>query len=331
MEIFGIDVSHWQGNFNFKAAKDEGVKFAILKAGGGDAGLYQDAKFNTYYEQAKALGLGVGAYFFGAAFSVEQAQREADKFIEILRGKQLDYPVYYDVEAKMLKQDKAILTDIVYAFCERVEKAGFYVGIYASESTFKSKFNYDRLARFAGWAAKWSKTRPSGDFGLWQFGGETNKIRSNKVAGVVCDQDFCYVDYPEVIKRLGLNGYMASTPTPAPTPAPTPTPTPTPAPAPTKKSNDEIADEVIAGKWGNGQQRREKLTAAGYNYEEVQSIVNKKTKAYINGGAKYYTVKAGDTLSGIAKKYNTTVAKLVDLNNIKNPNLIIIGQKLRVQ
>ena len=323
MEIFGIDVSHWQGNFNFKAAKDEGVKFAILKAGGGDAGLYQDAKFNTYYEQAKALGLGVGAYFFGAAKTVVQAQKEADKFIEILKGKQLDYPVYYDVEAGMLKLDKATLTNVVYAFCERVESAGFFVGIYASESTLKTKVDYERLARFSGWAAKWSKTRPSATYGMWQFGGETNKIRSNKVAGVVCDQDYCYVDYPAVIKTGGFNGYTASTPTPAPAPTPTP--------APTKKSNDEIADEVIAGKWGNGQTRREKLTAAGYNYDEIQKLVNEKTKAYINEGAKYYTVKTGDTLGGIAKKFNTTVNKLVTLNNIKNPNLIIVGQKLRVQ
>ena len=45
---------------------------------------------------------------------------------------------------------------------------------------------------------------------------------------------------------------------------------------------------------------------------------------------KKYTVKPGDTLTAIAKQYNTTVAKLVKDNNIKNPDLIFAGQELIV-
>ena len=44
----------------------------------------------------------------------------------------------------------------------------------------------------------------------------------------------------------------------------------------------------------------------------------------------YYTVKAGDTLSAIAKRFNTTVNELVKLNNISNPNLIRVGQKIKL-
>ena len=54
--------------------------------------------------------------------------------------------------------------------------------------------------------------------------------------------------------------------------------TPTPQPKPTKKSNEEIAKEVIKGLWGNGQTRKDKLTAAGYNYSEIQAMVNKLLK-----------------------------------------------------
>lgn len=211
--IFGIDVSHWQGNFDFMKAKKEGVQYAVLKAGGGDAGLYQDKKFETFYTAAKAAGLGVGAYFFGQAFSEDDAVKEADKFISILAGKQFEYPVYYDVEAKMLRQAKDQLTKIIMAFCDRVEKAGYYVGIYSSESVFNSQVDDKVLARFAHWVAKWSKNEPnmkySGNPGMWQYGGETNYIRSNRIAGVVCDQDYCYADYPGAIRRAGLNGYTA--------------------------------------------------------------------------------------------------------------------------
>ena len=94
-----------------------------------------------------------------------------------------------------------------------------------------------------------------------------------------------------------------------------------------KKSNEEIADEVIAGKWGSGDERKKRLTAAGYNYNEIQKLVNEKLKPT----TKYYTVTKGDTLSSIAKKHNTTVAKLLELNNIADPNKIYAGQKIRVK
>lgn len=94
---------------------------------------------------------------------------------------------------------------------------------------------------------------------MWQFGGETNLIRSNKINGQTCDQDYCYVDYPAKIKAVGLNGYSKGD-----------------SLAPAKKSNVEIANEVIAGKWGNGTERKERLTGAGYNYSEIQEIVNGK-------------------------------------------------------
>lgn len=100
---------------------------------------------------------------------------------------------------------------------------------------------------------------------------------------------------------------------------------------PLRKSNDEIADEVIAGKWGTMPERRKKLEAAGYNYNKIQSLVNYKINNYNKTGIKYYTVKKGDTLSGIAKANNTTVSNIVSLNNIKDPNVIMVGQKLRVK
>ena len=109
--------------------------------------------------------------------------------------------------------------------------------------------------------------------------------------------------------------------------------TPKPAPQPAKKSNETIAEEVIAGKWKNGDERKRLLTAAGYDYATIQKIVNAKLakKPSQPSAATYYTVKRGDTLSGIAKKYGTTYQNLAKLNGIKNPNLIYAGQKIRVK
>ena len=95
-----------------------------------------------------------------------------------------------------------------------------------------------------------------------------------------------------------------------------------------KKSVDEIADEVIDGKWGNGTDRKSKLEKAGYDYNTIQDIVNKKLG---QSSAVYYTVQANDTLSGIASKYGTTYQAIAKLNGIANPNLIYVGQKLRIK
>ena len=111
-----------------------------------------------------------------------------------------------------------------------------------------------------------------------------------------------------------------------------------------KKSNEEIAKEVTAGKWGNGAVRKNKLKAAGYDYDTIQSIVAKllgktasitttKPTATKTPATVYYTVKNSDTLGAIAKRYGTTVNAIMALNKslIKNANVIRTGWKIRVK
>lgn len=92
------------------------------------------------------------------------------------------------------------------------------------------------------------------------------------------------------------------------------------------KPIEEVAREVIAGKWGNGKERERRLTAAGYDYDEVQNEVNR----ILASEPKYYVVKHGDTLSEIAEEFGTSVGQLVSWNSLYNPDLIFPGQKLRV-
>lgn len=95
------------------------------------------------------------------------------------------------------------------------------------------------------------------------------------------------------------------------------------------KTNDEIANEVIQGLWGNGALRQIKLTQAGYDYTTIQNIVNLKMSK--RNQPNTYTIKRGDTLTSIANTYGTTPSKLAALNNIKNPNLIYAGQIIRIK
>ena len=313
MKVFGIDVSKWNGDFDFSKAKSEGVKFAILR---GAYACEKDVRFESYYKACKSLSLPVGVYHYSMAKDVAEARAEANFLIQnVLKGKQFEYPIYMDVEdnvQKALGKDK--LTEIVTAYCDTLEKAGYYVGIYSSGSFFGTYMNESKLERFDKWVAHWSKQCSyKGNYGMWQFGGETNVIRSNKVAGVVCDQNYAFVDYPKIIKDKGLNGYGKTAVKPSVKP---------------DKSLAEIANEVIAGKFGNGSERRQKLTAMGYNYDEVQAEVNRILDAE---NSVYYTVQKGDCLQYIANKYGTSVDRLVKLNNIKNKNLIYVGQKIKIR
>lgn len=102
----------------------------------------------------------------------------------------------------------------------------------------------------------------------------------------------------------------------------------------TKKSLDTLAQEVIAGKWGNGSARKNALTNAynkgviAYTYAQIQARVD----AILNANkATYHIVRKGENLTVIAHKYGTTVNRLVALNGIKNPNIISIGQRIRVK
>lgn len=213
MRVFGVDVSRHNGPFDFARAKAEGAMYVILKGGGGDDGDYTDAKFADNYSAAKAAGLNVGAYWFSKALTVAAAISEADYFYNnCLSGRKFELPIYIDVENKaQLSIGRRALTDVIKAFCDRLESRGYWVGIYSSKSYFDTYVYDNELApRYAHWVAQWSDSCTYGNagcFGVWQFGGETNKLRSNEVAGVVCDQDYMLIDYPALIKAKGCNGY----------------------------------------------------------------------------------------------------------------------------
>lgn len=352
MELFGIDISHWQGDLSIKQAKAErGVQFVIVKAAGADAGKYKDSKFEDYYAQCKAIGMPVGAYYYGNAKSVAEAEAEAEHFLSVIAGKQFEYPIYYDVEGDMLKNGRDTLTDIVIAFCDKCEKAGYFVGVYTSDSHFVSHVDDSRLQRFTHWVAKYSSNKPSTDHDIWQYGGGQNFIADKTICGRTVDQDFCYRDFPAEIKTAGLNGFgKQETPAEPETPS-EPTGTTLELAYRTMKDEfgggderknalgsryaevqdfinhiyeapaQELADEVWTGKYGDDEVRR---TVLGDRWSEVQEIVN-------GGSKKYYTIKVNDTLSGIAQMYDTTVSALQKLNDIENPNLIIAGDTIRVR
>lgn len=320
MTIRGIDVSHWQGTIDWTKVKAAGIRFAIIKAGGSDADCYTDSKWEINYKGAKAAGIPVGAYYFVGKNCVTAATGKADaeRFLQILKGKQLEYPVYMDNEAQPASA-KAGITEATIAFCETMENAGYFVGIYGSAASgFKERMDDTRLTPYAHWVAQYaSKCTYKGNYGIWQY---SSKGTVPGISGNV-DLDYAYVDYPTIIKVGGFNGYTKAASENRP-----------PAPTTPRKSVDKLAQEVLDGKWGNGTDRKYRLAAAGYDYSAVQTKVNALVKKQ-ESTLVYYIVKSGDTLSAISKKYGTTVSAIQKLNPtlIKNVNLILPGWKIRIK
>lgn len=249
MQKKGIDVSYHQGNIDWGKVKNAGIEFAILRIGYGMYDFQKDKQFENNYKNARAKNIPVGIYHYSYATSIEEAEKEANLVLQWLNGRELDYPVYFDIEDNsMAKLGKSTLNAICRAFCEIIEKAGYWAGIYSNKDWATNKISGAELGKdYTYWIAQYNdKCTYTGPYAIWQYSstGSVNGISGN------VDMN---IQYKEVGGKTGSTSNSSS-----------------------KKSNETIANEVIRGEWGNGNDRKNRLNSAGYDYNAVQSIVNAK-------------------------------------------------------
>lgn len=208
MKLVGVDVSKYNGYPDWKKAKQSGVQFAILRLGSGYGGGYVDKTFEYNYRECKKAGIGVGVY----VASYLNISAEIDMTLKALKGKQLEYPVYFDIEDFSLggrSYTNTQLTNYAVRYCSEVERAGYYVGIYSNKAFLDSRLYWERIKKYDIWIAHWNKNvNYSGKYGMHQYTnqGQWRGIPSTGEGGV--DTNWCFVDYPSLMKKLGLNGYI---------------------------------------------------------------------------------------------------------------------------
>ena len=250
MKIKGIDVSKHQGTIDWKKVKNDGIEFAIIRIGYGGSVPVKDEKFEENYKNAKANGIDVGVYIYSYADSESDVKKEYEAVINWLSSRVLDLPVYFDVEdKKMSVLSKKVLSNYIKTFCEKIENAGYWAGIYANKNWLETKLDMNYLKDYTVWLAQWT-TNPTyqGSYAMWQY---TSNGSVDGIGG--------RVDMNWQLKELGGKIDTSSS-----------------SSGNSKKSNEELANEVIAGKWGNGEDRKNRLTNAGYDYKAIQNIVNQK-------------------------------------------------------
>lgn len=206
----GIDISYCQTQVHWEEVT---AGFVIIKAGQRD---FTDPMFESHYKGAKAEGIPCGAYWYLDALTVEDAKKEADAFLQRLAGKQFEYPVFLDLENEaQFRLGKDKVSALIRAFLQKVESAGYWVGLYGNLSSLTYYTDDDIKKRYSIWLAQWDVSKPTygGAYGIWQHAvGKADGIAGD------CDLDYCYIDYPTKIKAKGLNGY--GTPKPPKPPEP---------------------------------------------------------------------------------------------------------------
>lgn len=316
MTLNGIDISSHQTGINLAAVPAD---FVIVKTTQGNWYVNPDA--DRAYQQAKKSGklLGIYHYIDGRG----GAAAEVDYFINNCRGYLGEALIAVDWEIDDNTQwgNTAYLEQVVRGI---IEKTGIRPLIYGMQAGYAQLKSVADKLNCGLWVAQYANYEPTGyQAHPWNEGAYGCAIRQYTSAGRLAgyngnlDLNIAYMDRNAWMKYAAKNGNK-----PAAAPS-------KPAPTPAKKSEDTIAAEVIAGKWGNGQDRINRLKKAGYNPATIQAKVNAKLGAN-KPAARTYTVRAGDNLSSIAARYGTTYQALAAKNNIANPNLIYPGQVLKI-
>lgn len=192
MAIKGVDISEMNGSVDFSALKNAGVQFVIIRCGfGSDYTNQDDKRFAENVKKAEAAGMPWGAYLYSYATTNAMAKSEAQHTLRVLNGKKPAYGVWYDVEDA--SQSGADLVSICETYCNAIEAAGLYCGIYSMLAWMNGKLNSSRLDKYDKWVAQWSSSCDyAKPYGMWQY------TDSWTIGGKAFDGNWAYKDYPSL-------------------------------------------------------------------------------------------------------------------------------------
>lgn len=222
----GVDICVHNGDVDFDILKAYGVQFVMI--GMGD-------RFHENVRKAEAAGMPWGAYYYTYSLSAAEDEQELQKILSRLEGLRPTYPIALDVEdADKYKINRGgwnreNVNRNAKFILEGLEAAGYYPMLYTGFEEIENYISEDIWRKYDMWFAHWaSKCGYTGDnLSMWQYGGETNELEENFIPGVgKIDKDFCYKDYPTIIKNGGYNGWDKDSGEPEPEPEPEPTPEP---------------------------------------------------------------------------------------------------------
>lgn len=282
----GIDVSGYQGNINYSEVAQAGIEIVYMKSSEGSN--YVDSHFERNYTEAKRNGLKVGVYHFLTARSVAQAETQAQFFVSLISGKNIDCKLAMDFES-FGNLNKQQINEIAIAFINKVRELS-QKDVVVYSNTYDATYIFEgEVTEYPLWVAQYDVSEPQDNGNWtswvgWQYAddGEVNGINAR-------------VDMNRFTKEILLDDTSE---------------------IPNVENPNEGENNNGNGSGGNN----------GGDNENGNNNGNEDNET----GTRTIIIRSGDTLSQIALDYNTTVRRLVELNNIENPNLIYAGESLIV-
>ena len=308
----GIDVSVWQGQIDFDAVSESGTEFVYIRAGWGNNA---DSNFETNYLNIQSTNLKYGFYYYVTALSVEQAQLQATEFAKLISGKNFSARPVMDYE-QFGTLDRIEINEVAQAFLEKLEAlTGIKPMIYTDINRAQTLWD-ESLSAYPVWLADYSCGDTPYDAGIWESycGFQFSDIGNiSGISGNV-DLDFFY-------GGALFGSDEAVTPLP---------------------SVSDLTYTVVRGDtlWAISQKYGVSISAI-VSYNDIQNpnliyagqvlkIPSDSQSSESSGNLIYYTVRRGDTLWSISRHYNTTVSAIATLSGIQNPNLIFVGQTIKI-
>lgn len=311
MSLNGIDISNWQAGINLAAVPAD---FVIAKATQGTGYVSPDCARQV--EQARQVGKRFGVYHY---VSGGNAVAEANYFVDNCAnwiGKGL-FCIDWEIDENSAWGDEGYLEQVV---AQVKARTGIPPLIYSSAAYYAQVAAVANRQNCGLWIAQYANNVPTGYQDTpWNEGAYACVIRQYSKVGRLpgyggdLDLDKFYGDSATFDKYV-TGGGNASNVSPS-----------QPADPLAGRSDDDLANAVIRGEFGDGDDRKQKL---GGRYDAVQALVNQKLAAPVSSG-QTYTVQAGDTLSSIAAKLGVAQSQISGFHS-GNPNLIYPGEVLNI-
>ena len=332
MALIGIDVSRYQGNIDWNQVKNSGISFAMLRGGYGQNNI--DPYFHQNAAACQKLKIPFGIYWFSYAYNTQMAAQEAEYCTALAKQYPITWPLAYDLEYDTVRYaaqngvtiNKNLATDMVIAFCTKIKSSGYIPMYYSNLDYYRTMFDTGRLP-YDLWFAQYASEPSITGMAMWQY------TSTGSVPGISgdCDKNYSYKDYgkpspspgpsvpdngitdpnkiyPGQVLRLTGNTSPGQT-------------------TYTVQSGDTLSQ--IAARFGTTYQTLAQLNRIS-DPDKIYPGQQLKLPSGSQSGSQYYTIRPGDTLSGIAARYGTTVSRLQSLNNISDPDKIYAGTRIRI-
>lgn len=328
----GIDTAKWNGSIDWRKVKKTGIEFSILKVTRKDNRT--EEAFERNYAGCRENGILAGVYRYVYAQNKSEAEAEANAILKTLQGKPVSCRVWLDMEDSSIRRlGKGTLSAIIYKEAEIMQSAGLKIGIYCNRDWYDHVLDAAELKKkYPFWIARYGKNdgsmqpeySPKDIAVAWQY---TSK---GKVDGITGDVDLNAAFYSledldlkesdAAVHKIGQIVRFSTS---------------------YQRPYDDISKAKLEHPYGKGT-----ITAVmdgmanPYEIDNGRCFLNdgdirSASEAAGTAGAQkevWHIVKKGDTLSGIAFKYQTTIKQITELNKtVKDPNCIWIGQKIRIR